>query len=83
MPNGVLSLVATGFIFSSLFAMTADVVDYGEWKFGIRSEGLVNSCTSFGLAAGSWITAFGGYDGTATVQTQADLEAKAAAERNS
>ena len=117
-----------GFIFSSLFAMTADVVDYGEWKFGIRSEGLVNSCTSFGmklgigfgLAIGSWIIAFGGYDGTAAVQTpsavesikfafgysgaifsvvvlilcimmnldkyikqiQADLEAKAAAERN-
>ena len=67
-----------GFIFSSLFAMTADVVDYGEWKFGIRSEGLVNSCTSFGmklgigfgLAAGSWIIAFGGYDGTAAVQTE-------------
>ena len=37
-----------GLIFSSLFAMTADVVDYGEWKFGVRSEGLVNSCTSFG-----------------------------------
>ncbi|MBR1658407.1 MAG: MFS transporter [Synergistaceae bacterium] len=67
-----------GFIFSSLFAMTADVVDYGEWKFGIRSEGLVNSCTSFGmklgigfgLAIGSWIIALGGYDGTAAVQTE-------------
>lgn len=116
-----------GLIFSSLFAGTADVVDYGEWKFGIRSEGLVNSCTSFGmklgigfgLAIGSWIIALGGYDGTAAVQTagavssikfafgysgaifsaivlvlaimmnldkyigqiQADLEAKAAAER--
>ena len=72
-----------GFIFSSLFAATADVVDYGEWKFGIRSEGLVNSCTSFGmklgigfgLAMGSWIIAFGGYDGTAAVQTEAAVNA--------
>ncbi len=70
-----------GLIFSSLFAMTADVVDYGEWKFGVRSEGLVNSCTSFGmklgigfgLAIGSWIIALGGYDGTAAVQTSSAI----------
>ncbi|MBE5987589.1 GPH family glycoside/pentoside/hexuronide:cation symporter [Lacrimispora xylanisolvens] len=66
-----------GPIMSGLFAMTADVVDYGEWKTGIRSEGLVNSCTSFGMKVGigvgsavcTWIMAIGGYVGTAAVQS--------------
>lgn len=63
-----------GPISSGVFAMTADVVDYGEWKTGIRSEGLINSCTSFGMkvgiglgsAVGTGILAMGGYlEGTA------------------
>ncbi len=41
-----------GPIMSGIFAMTADVVDYGEWKTGVRSEGLVNCCTSFGMKVG-------------------------------
>ncbi len=63
-----------GPIMSGIFAMTADVVDYGEWKTGVRSEGLINSCTSFGMkvgiglgsAVGTGILALGGYlEGTA------------------
>lgn len=63
-----------GPIMSGIFAMTADVVDYGEWKTGVRSEGLINSCTSFGMkvgiglgsAVGTGILAIGGYlEGTA------------------
>ena len=58
-----------GPIMSGVFAMTADVVDYGEWKTGVRSEGLINSCTSFGMkvgiglgsAVGAGIMAMGGY----------------------
>ena len=54
------------------------MVDYGEWKTGIRSEGLINSCVSFGQKVGlglgpaiaSWIIAAGGYDGLAAVQTE-------------
>lgn len=69
-----------GPIMSGIFAMTADVVDYGEGKTGIRSEGLVNSCTSFGMkvgiglgsAVGSAILALGGYlEGTAPVDQPA------------
>lgn len=69
-----------GPIMSGIFAMTADVVDYGEWKTGIRSEGLVNSCTSFGMkvgiglgsAVGSAILAVGGYlEGTAPMDQPA------------
>lgn len=66
-----------GSMFSCAFALTGDVVDYGEWKFGVRSEGLVMSGVSIGQKAGlglgpaiaGWILAFGGYDGLAEVQT--------------
>ena len=66
-----------GAIFACGFALSAQVVDYGEWKYQVRSEGLVNSCVSFGQKVGlglgaaiaSWIIAAGGYVGTAAVQT--------------
>lgn len=66
-----------GIVFACGFALSAQVVDYGEWKFNVRSEGLVNSCVSFGqkvglglgAALGSWILAAGGYIGTASSQT--------------
>jgi GPH family glycoside/pentoside/hexuronide:cation symporter len=72
-----------GPIMSGVFAMTADVVDYGEWKTGVRSEGLVNSCTSFGMKVGiglgsavcTWVLAAGGYDGTAAQQTASAVSA--------
>ena len=66
-----------GAMFSCAFALTGDVVDYGEWKFGVRSEGLVMSGVSigqkiglgFGPAIAGWILAIGGYDGMAKIQT--------------
>ncbi len=69
--------LGNGPISSGMFALTADVVDYGEWKTGIRSEGLVNSCTSFGMkvgiglgsALGSAVLTMGGYNGLAATQT--------------
>ncbi|MCR5272084.1 MAG: glycoside-pentoside-hexuronide (GPH):cation symporter [Lachnospiraceae bacterium] len=87
LPMVMVGLVIKGFgmgpIMSGIFAMTADVVDYGEWKTGVRSEGLVNSCTSFGMKVGiglgsaisAWILAFGGYDGTAAVQSESAVAA--------
>lgn len=70
---------SVGFLFSCGFAMASDVVDYGEWKTGIRSEGLINSCVSFGQKVGlglgpaiaSWILAVGGYNGAAKTQSAA------------
>lgn len=61
----------------SQFALIADTVEYGEWKTGIRTEGLINSTCTFGNKVGtgigtalvSWILAFGGYDGMKAVQS--------------
>lgn len=83
MTGLVIKGIGMGPIMSGIFAMTADVVDYGEWKTGIRSEGLVNSCTSFGMkvgiglgsSIGLWIVAAGGYDGMAAVQSESAVSA--------
>lgn len=62
---------------ATMFAMVSDTIEYGEWKTGIRTEGLVNSASSFGQKVGNglssaifgWILAAGGYVGGAAVQT--------------
>ncbi|MDD3360804.1 MAG: glycoside-pentoside-hexuronide (GPH):cation symporter [Hespellia sp.] len=62
---------------AGLFAMVADVVDYGEWKTGVRLDGLTNSATSFGMKVGAglgaalvgWGLAWAAYDGGLAAQT--------------
>ncbi|MCM3781544.1 MFS transporter [Neobacillus mesonae] len=69
-------------IAGTMFAMLADTIEYGEWKSGIRSEGLVYSAGSFGTKVGSglggaivgWSLALGGYVGTAGVQSDSALQ---------
>ena len=66
---------------AGLFAMVADVIDYGEWKTGYRTEGLVNSACSFGYKIGNGIGSallgmileIGGYVGDAAVQSASAL----------
>ena len=56
-----------------------DCMDYGEWKTGVRIEGLVASIANFaskvgqGIAVGlvGLVMGLAGYDGLAAVQTQA------------
>lgn len=65
----------------SMFAMLGDTIEYGEWKTGIRNEGMVYSGGSMGIKVGSglgvaligWVLAFGGYVGGSEVQTDAAL----------
>lgn len=68
---------------ATMWAMVSDTIDYGEWKTGYRSEGLVNSACSFGWKIGNGlgsallglILEIGGYVGTAAVQSAEALEA--------
>jgi GPH family glycoside/pentoside/hexuronide:cation symporter len=68
-------------------AMRADTVEYGEWKSGVRNEGMIYSGASFGGKVGSglggailaWLLASGGYVGGAETQATAALEAIKAA----
>ncbi|MFD2115103.1 MFS transporter [Paenibacillus yanchengensis] len=75
-----LSVIITSILIKSIgsvpiaaagFALLADTIEYGEWKTGIRTEGLVYSAGSFGTKAGNgigaatvgWLLAMGGYVG--------------------
>lgn len=67
----ILKALGTAPIMGTFFAMLADTIEYGEWKTGMRTEGLVYSAGSFGTKAGSgfgaavigWGLALGGYVG--------------------
>lgn len=64
-------------------AFTSDVVEYGEWKTGVRTEGLIFSGTSVGQKVGQGIggavvavmLSIGGYVGGASVQSQSAISA--------
>lgn len=68
---------------AGLFALVADGVIYGEWKNGVRQDGLFNSATSFGMKVGTglgsaivgWGLAIGNYNGTLAVQAAETLSA--------
>ncbi len=61
---------------STTFAMLADTIEYGQWKTGVRLEGMLYSSASFGSkigvgissAAAMAIIGAAGYDGTLAVQ---------------
>ncbi len=65
-----------------LFAIVADIVDYGEWKTGVRIDGLTYSATSFGMKVGSglgsalvgWLLAFGQYNASLAQQSEFTLQ---------
>ncbi len=65
----------------SMFALLGDTIEYGEWKTGIRNEGMVYSGGSMGIKIGSglgtallgWILAFGGYVGGGGEQSDTAL----------
>ena len=66
---------------ATMWAMVSDTIDYGEWKTGCRTEGLVNSACSFGYKIGNGIGSallgvileVGGYVGNAAAQTASAL----------
>ncbi|MDE7313981.1 MAG: MFS transporter [Eubacterium sp.] len=66
---------------ATMWAMVSDTIDYGEWKTGVRTEGLVNSACSFGYKIGNGIGSallglileLGGYVGEAAVQSASAL----------
>jgi GPH family glycoside/pentoside/hexuronide:cation symporter len=61
---------------AGLYAATADVIDFGEWRFGVRADGLIFSGITVGIKVGSgvgaalvgWMLSAGGYVATAAVQ---------------
>jgi Na+/melibiose symporter and related transporters len=69
-PVYFITIIFNGFGSTSVLGMTADAVDYNEWKFGKRTEGTLYAGYSFSLKVGmaiggaivGYILAFSGYD---------------------
>jgi glucuronide carrier protein len=84
----VISVVGVVIVNILVWALEADTVEYGEWKTGVRSEGIVYALFSFtrktgqalGGAVAAYALAWGGYNAQAEVQSsQAMLAIQAAA----
>jgi glucuronide carrier protein len=66
-----------------MWALEADTVEYGEWKTGVRTEGITYALFSFtrklgqavGGAVAAYAIAFGGYVGGASIQSPGALDA--------
>lgn len=64
-------------LMGTFYAMVTDTIEYGEWKSGVRTEGLVYGAANFGTKLGTglgaalvgWVLGLGGYIGGAVVQT--------------
>ncbi len=79
-PVLIISAVVRGIGYACVmgvqFAIIGDSVEYGEWKTGVRSEGLVFSAQSFGCKVGMGLgnaligalLSWGKYDGELAVQ---------------
>ena len=79
----VLRGIGNAGISACMFAMVCDTIEYGEWKTGIRTEGLINSAASFGQKIGNGLSqaifgvilSMGGYVGGLSVQSESALQA--------
>ncbi|MCM3784579.1 MFS transporter [Neobacillus mesonae] len=79
----ILKTFAIGPLAGTTNAMLADTIDYGEWKTGARTEGLVYSASSFGMKVGTglggaaigWALALASYDGKLAVQPDSAIAA--------
>ncbi len=77
--KGIGSATAMG----TMFAMIADSIEYGQWKTGIRVEGMLYSSTTFGAKVGAGvggavalaILGAVGYNGEMATQVPAAMEA--------
>lgn len=80
---GIVLLMNAPLGLSAVFALVPEVVEYGYWKTGIRSEGLISSAQSIGSKIGiglgsaltGWILAAVGYAGPAAEPTAAVVNA--------
>jgi glucuronide carrier protein len=75
--------ISTAGVNTLMWALEADTVEYGEWKTGVRTEGITYALFSFtrklgqavGGAVAAYAIAFGGYVGGAAIQSQDALNA--------
>lgn len=75
--GNIIKGIGMGCAASCMWGMLSDTIEYGEWKTGIRTAGLINAASSFGNKIGTglggavlgWLISASGYDGSATEQS--------------
>ncbi len=78
--GGLVSLSTMPFMMVGM-VLVSNVADFEEWRSGKKIVGLVNSASSFGAKVGSgvgagligWVLSAGGYDGSASAQTESAM----------
>ncbi|MCL2007184.1 MAG: MFS transporter [Treponema sp.] len=73
----------TAALSTAIFTLAGDIVDFNEWKTGIRTEGLATSANSFGIKLGTglgsamvgWGLALGQYNPELAVQMPGTINA--------
>ena len=68
---------------AALYTLAGDIVDFNQWKTGIRLEGITTSINSFGMKLGTglgsavlgWLLAWGKYNGSAVTQPDSAITA--------
>lgn len=79
---GVMGICTAG-VNTLMWALEADTVEYGEWKTGVRTEGITYALFSFtrkfgqaiGGAIAAYVIALGGYVGGSVAQTESAVTA--------
>jgi GPH family glycoside/pentoside/hexuronide:cation symporter len=77
----VIRSVGTAPFTGAMYALIAEIAEYAALKFKVHTEGVIYSCSSVGIKAGSglgiaatgWLLSAGGYNGSAQVQSQSAL----------
>lgn len=70
-------------LLSAMYTLAGDIVDYNQWKHGIRTEGIATSVNSMGMKLGTglgsallgWLLEWGKYDKTLTTQPASAIQA--------
>ena len=70
-------------LMSAMYTMAGDIVDYTQWKHGIRTEGIATSINSIGMKLGTgfgsailgWMLAWGKYDSALSAQPDSAITA--------
>lgn len=70
-------------LMSAMYTLAGDIVDYNQWKHGVRTEGIATSVNSIGMKVGTglgsallgWLLAWGHYDAALAQQPDSALRA--------
>ena len=79
----IVKSLASAPVMSALYTFAGDIVDFNQWKHGIRTEGIATSVNSIGMKLGTglgsallgWMLAWGKYDAALAEQPSSAITA--------